>query len=311
MPLRRALAICACLYFFAYLALPVALPLWEFGGTEVEALALPSPPPVTSGFSVLVFLGQLVGATGEMPPLMTRLFALCLLWAHGWLMGMIGYAVLGRRFPVSYRKSVSGLVLSAVLLGAITWAGPLQTGQWTAAVALPLGAIGLLFAWLWSGRNDPTPSAAGGSSPNTGERQWGAWLAVLPVAFLSGLLLTLGLHVVFALGECFLPRNVLDPPFLRLAGFAAPFLAERVLLAFFVPSVFVVTGSRRAPRWRRGTSIVLSLLVAGTVFGGGAFAGWTFGRVYVASLLEPALTVAGLLLTIAYVWRQEGRKRAP
>lgn len=311
MPPRRALAICASLCFFGYLAFPLVLPVLTFGGSEVEALAPPLPQPGSTGLEVLVFLGQVVGAKGEMPPLMTRLFALCLLSFHAWLLAMIGYGVLGRRFPVSLRKSVSGLVLSAVLLGALTWAGPLQTGRWTAAVALPLGSIGLLFAWLWSGRNDPTPSAAGGRSPDTGERQWGAWLAVLPVALLSGLLLTLGLHVAFAFGECFLPRNVLDPPLLRLAGFATPFLPERVLLALLVPAVLVVTGSRRAPRWRRGTSIVLSLLVAGTVFGGGAFAGWTFGRVYVASLLEPALTLVGLLLAIAYVWRREGRDRAP
>ncbi len=311
MPLQRALAFCACLYFFAYLALPVALPVLEFGGSEIEVLALPLPQPGITGLEVLGFLGRIVGARGEMPPLMTRLFALCLLSVHAWLLGMIGYGVLGRRFPVTLRKSVSGLVLSALLLGALTWAAPLQTGQWTAAVALPLGAIGLLFARLWLGRVVPLPLPARDAPPETRGGDWGAWAAVIPAALFCGLLLTLGLHVAFALGECFLPRNVLDPPFLRLAGFAAPFLPERVLLALLVPAVMVVGGSGRAPRWRRGTSLVLGLLVAGTIFGGGAFAGWTFGRVYVASLLEPALTVAGLLLAIVYVWRQEGRIRVP
>ncbi|MBK8477061.1 MAG: hypothetical protein IPL39_12415 [Opitutaceae bacterium] len=287
------------------------LPALEFGGAEVEALALPIPSPGNTGFAVLVFLGQIVGARGELPPLMMRLFALCLLLFHGWLLGMIVCGVLDRRFPVSLRKSIIGLALCAVAVGALAVAGPLQSGRLGPAVALPLGAIGLLCAWLWSGRNDPMPSPARGGPPDTRVRRWTSWMAVIPVALLYGLLLTLGLHVVAAIGESFLPRNVLDPPFLRLAGYAAPFWPERVLLALLVPAVLVLTGSRCAPRGRRATSMVLGLLVAGTIFGGGAFAGWTFGRVYVASLLEPALTVAGLLLAIIYVWRQEGRTSAP
>lgn len=243
-----------------------------------------------------------------MPPLMIRLFATALLLVHGWLFWMIGCGVLDRRFPFAYWRSVVGLLLSTVLVGALVLARPVMTGQFTLAALLPLGALGLLFATLWAGRKATSPDLESQSSPLARRSDRIRWLAVIASALVNGLLLTLGLHVLFAIGESFLPRNVMDPPFLRLAGFAAPLLPERILLALLVPSALVLSGSACAPNRRRTVSIVLSLLVLGVVLGGGVLAGWTFGRVYVASVLEPAITVVGLLLAIAFVWRREGRR---
>ena len=167
MPLRKALAICACLYFLGFLASPFALPVLRVGTPELEALALPIPQTGTTGFDALVFFGRIVGARGEMPPLMTRLFALFLLFVHGWLFWMAGCGVCERHFPFAYWKSLVGLILSTVLVGAITLGGAVFSGKFTTGAFLPICAIGFLFAGLWASRTDPPPYPSAQSPPET------------------------------------------------------------------------------------------------------------------------------------------------
>ena len=276
------------------------------------------PQLETTGFEALVFFGRLVIAPVDLPPLMTRLFSYSCWLCTGWLFWMVGCGVLRR--PSLGGRNHAGLIASAFLVGGLPMGLPFVGGAFTSGTFFPLVGIGFLIVSVDVGRevgSDSYTERNGLQLRSSGLLQWAAvspsrpsvvGSGEIPAALDNGLVFTMGIHLVFAAGEACLPRNLIDPWFLSLAGFAASFLAERIALAFAAPTALVLAGRSWASRLRRTVAVVLSVLVLGTILGGGAFAGWTFGRVYVASLIELAITAGGLVGAVVVVWRREVRR---
>lgn len=128
-------------------------------------------------------------------------------------------------------------------------------------------------------------------------KQIGLWIAVLPTAVVSALLMTFPIH--------WLVMIIASNPEHTLAGIPARVL-EQAGYAFFLPFTFVLVGAGRSPSHRFKASVVLAclwvLFVVGSIIlsisVGGQIIWWT---VPVAG----ALNITALSIVLVTVWRYE------
>lgn len=125
-------------------------------------------------------------------------------------------------------------------------------------------------------------------------KYWLCWLAVIPGAFIAGVL------------ACFPLRWVLHS---TLTNFAEPYpeLPERLLTPFVTAVTFIWAGSRIAPEYKVETSVILfglwALGLVGTIFFTLSGANWMGRQTYfLGGGLGPTMAIAGAL-TGLYVVR--------
>jgi len=139
-------------------------------------------------------------------------------------------------------------------------------------------------------------------------RFWLRWLAVLPAAILSAVLISFPVHWAVMIFTGFAGNDdtigLWDLP---------PETLERLGVAFFVPLAFVMVGARVAPTYRLQTAVVLIILLA-MAFSAGAtyvasnrdigfdYQGW--GWLEFAAVI--ALNIGGVISAVYYVHQEEG-----
>jgi len=134
-----------------------------------------------------------------------------------------------------------------------------------------------------------------------GLKYWLRWIAVLPGAFIAGMLATFPLHWIL---------------YSTLSNFIEPYpeLPERLLIPFIIAGVFIWAGSRIAPQYKIETSVVLfglwTFLIGGFVFltlSGVALMG---NQLYFRGGGVATLMAVAGALTALYFVRKEQKKQS-
>ena len=139
-------------------------------------------------------------------------------------------------------------------------------------------------------------------------RFWLRWVAVLPAAILSAVLISFPVHWAVLIFTGFAGND--DSIGL---GDLPPETLERLGVAFFVPLTFIMAGARVAPTYRRQTAVVLIILLAMAISAGLTYAasnrdigfdyqGW--GWFEFAAVV--ALWIGGVITAVYYVHQEEG-----